>query len=328
MVLRKTGEFERIERLFAPLAAGFPGALDLRDDAALIRPADGCELVVTTDTIVAGVHYVGDEPADLVARKLLRVNLSDLASMGARPLAYTLNIALPDEVGDGWLEAFVDGLAADQREFAVSLAGGDSVSTPGPVTLTVTAFGEVPAGSALQRAGALPGDTVFVSGTIGDGALGLKVLRGALSSLPAAHRQTLIGRYRLPQPRTGLGPRLRGLAHAAIDISDGLAADLGHVADVSGVAACIDAAAVPLSSAGAAALALDPAMRAAVLGGGDDYELLFAAPPAAADAIASLAGELGLPLTAIGRIEAGRGVKILDADGSEVALAATGFRHG
>jgi thiamine-monophosphate kinase len=327
MTSRKTGEFERIERLFAPLAAGFPGALGLTDDAALIRPTDGHELVVTTDTIVAGVHYVGDESPDLVARKLLRMNLSDLASMGARPVAYTLNVALPPDLEDDWLEAFTQGLAVDHAEFGIALAGGDSVSTPGPVTLTVTAFGEVPAGTALRRSGAKAGDIVFISGTVGDGALGLKVQRGQLPALPQAQRDALTARYRLPQPRLACGMRLRGIAHAAIDVSDGLVADLGHIADTSGVAARIDAASVPLSAAASAALALDPALRDTVLSGGDDYELLFTVPPASVGGVAALSQALALPLTAIGAIEPGRGVRVLDADGAEIALAAKGFTH-
>ncbi len=327
MTSRKTGEFERIASFFAPLAADFPGALGLLDDAAVMRPAEGCQFVVTTDTIVAGVHYIGDEPPGLVAQKLLRVNLSDIAAKGARPVAYTLNIALPSEIDDDWLERFTAGLAADQRRFGIALAGGDSVSTPGPVTLTITAIGEVTVGAELRRSGARPGDVVYVTGTIGDGALGLKVLRGGLAGLSEAHRAALTDRYRLPQPRVACGPRLVGLAHGSIDVSDGLVADLGHVAEVSGVAAVVEAASVPLSAAGAAALALDPALRESVLGGGDDYELLFTAPAEAADRIAALAAELGLPITAIGRIESGRGVRVRDAEGADIQLRVTGFTH-
>jgi thiamine-monophosphate kinase len=327
MASRKTGEFERIATFFAPLAAGFPGALGLLDDAAVLRPAEGCQFVVTTDTIVAGVHYIGDEPADLVAQKLLRVNLSDVAAMGAHPVAYTLNIALPPEIEDDWLERFTAGLASDQRRYGIALAGGDSVSTPGPVTLTVTAIGEVAAGAELRRSGARPGDVIYVTGTVGDGALGLKVVRGGLAGLSEADKAALIERYRLPQPRVACGPRLVGLAHAAIDVSDGLIADLGHIADTSGVAAVVEAASVPLSKAAAAALALDPALRDAVLGGGDDYELLFTAPPEAAGRIAALAAEIGLPITAIGRIEAGNGVRVLNAAGAEIALRVAGFTH-
>jgi thiamine-monophosphate kinase len=328
MASRKTGEFERIATFFAPLAAGFPGALGLTDDAAILRPAEGAELVVTTDTIVAGVHYIGDEPPGLVAQKLLRVNLSDLAAKGARPVAYTLNIALPPELEDAWLERFCAGLAADQQRFGIALAGGDSVATPGPVTLTITAFGEIAAGGMLRRSGARPGDRIYVSGTIGDGALGLKVLRGRLAGIAASQRDALVERYRLPQPRVACGARLVGIAHAAMDISDGLVADLGHIADMSGVAAVVEAASVPLSTAAAAAREIDPEMRDAVLGGGDDYELLFTAPPDAASSIAALAAELGLPLTAIGRIEAGRGVRVVDAAGAEIALARAGYTHG
>lgn len=328
MTSSKTGEFERIDRYFAPLAAGFPGALGLTDDAALIRPSEGCELVVTTDTVVAGVHYIGDESPDLVAQKLLRVNLSDLASMGARPVAYTLNVALPASVEDDWLQAFTRGLAADQKEFGIALAGGDSVSTPGPVTLTITAFGEVAIGAALRRSGAQPGDTVYVSGTVGDGALGLRVQRGQLPALSAAHRDALIERYRRPRPRLDCGARLHGIAHAAVDVSDGLAADLGHIAETSGVAAVVEAAAVPLSAAAAAALAQDAALRDAVLGGGDDYELLFTAAPDSTDAVAALSQALALPLTAIGRIEAGRGVRFVDAAGAAIPLAKAGYTHG
>jgi thiamine-monophosphate kinase len=328
MASRKTGEFERIATFFAPLAAGFPGALGLTDDAAILRPAEGAELVVTTDTIVAGVHYIGDEPPGLVAQKLLRVNLSDLAAKGARPVAYTLNIALPPELEDAWLERFCAGLAADQQRFGIALAGGDSVATPGPVTLTITAFGEIAAGGMLRRSGARPGDRIYVSGTIGDGALGLKVLRGRLAGIAASQRDALVERYRLPQPRVACGARLVGIAHAAMDISDGLVADLGHIADMSGVAAVVEAASVPLSTAAAAALEIEPEMRDAVLGGGYDYELLFTAPPDAASSIAALAAELGLPLTAIGRIEAGRGVRVVDAAGAEIALARAGYTHG
>jgi thiamine-monophosphate kinase len=328
MASRKTGEFERIATFFAPLAAGFPGALGLTDDAAILRPAEGAELVVTTDTIVAGVHYIGDEPPGLVAQKLLRVNLSDLAAKGARPVAYTLNIALPPELEDAWLERFCAGLAADQQRFGIALAGGDSVATPGPVTLTITAFGEIAAGGMLRRSGARPGDRIYVSGTIGDGALGLKVLRGRLAGIAASQRDALVERYRLPQPRVACGARLVGIAHAAMDISDGLVADLGHIADMSGVAAVVEAASVPLSTAAAAALEIEPEMRDAVLGGGDDYELLFTAPPDAPTSIAALAAELGLPLTAIGRIEAGRGVRVVDAAGAEIALARAGYTHG
>ena len=239
--------------------------------------------------MVAGVHFLGDEAPGLIAAKLLRVNLSDLAAMGATPLAYTLNLALPDGIGDDWLKAFADGLMADQRAFDISLAGGDSVSTPGPATLTVTAMGSVETGTALRRAGAQAGDIVYVSGTIGDGALGLKLLRGELAGLSEEHADELIGRYRLPRPRIGLGVRLAGLASAAIDISDGLAADLAHILDASATGAEIEAATVPLSAPPQGRWSRDAGCMETILTGGDDYELLFTAAPGYAGRVAALA---------------------------------------
>ena len=324
----RRGEFERIARFFAPLADGFPGAVGLTDDAAVITPPPGRDLAVTTDTMVAGVHFIGDETPGLIAAKLLRINLSDLAAMGAVPLAYMLNMALPGDIDDDWLAAFAEGLAADQSAFDIALAGGDSVSTPGPLTLTATAIGSVETGRVLRRSGARDGDIVYVSGTIGDGALGLKLLRGEMSGLSGAHADELIGRYRLPRPRIGLGVRLSGLASAAIDISDGLAADLTHILDISGTGAEIEAATVPLSDPAAEALGGDAGCMETILTGGDDYELLFTAAPGYAGRIAALAGDLDLPLTPIGRITAGGGLQVMGADGEAMRLARKGWTHG
>ena len=324
---RRTGEFERIARFFAPLAKSFPGALGLLDDAALIASEPDCEHVVTTDTIVSGVHYLGDEPASAIARKLLRVNLSDLAAMGAQPRVYFLNVALPDTVDDAWLEEFADGLDADQTQFGVVLAGGDSVATPGPTTLTLTAIGSVARGQALRRSGAAPGDAIYVSGTVGDGALGLRAARGALAGLSPAHRDSLIGRYRLPEPRLGLGQALVDVATAALDVSDGLVGDLGHIAEASGVACTVHADRVPLSDAATAALAADPALRDPILTGGDDYELLFTAPPARADAVATAADRAGVPVTKIGVVGSGRGVRVLDEAGRAIEFVRPGYVH-
>ncbi|MCK5273223.1 MAG: thiamine-phosphate kinase, partial [Alphaproteobacteria bacterium] len=211
--------------------------------------------------------------------------------------------------------------------FDISLAGGDSVSTPGPVTLTVTAMGSVETGRALRRSGAQAGDIVYVSGTIGDGALGLKLLRGDLAGLEQEHADELIGRYRLPRPRVGLGARLARLASAAIDISDGLAADLTHVLEASGVGAEIEAATVPLSAPAAAALRGDPGLMEAILTGGDDYELLFTAAPGYAGRIAALASDISLPLTPIGRITAGGGLRVMGVDGEAMVFARKGWTH-
>ena len=324
----QSGEFDRIARYFAPLAASDPGAFGLKDDAAVIRPAPGSEIVVTTDTIVAGVHYVGDEPPALNAAKLLRVNLSDLAAMGAAPRAYTLNVALPADIDDRWLAAFADGLAQDQDRFGITLIGGDSVGTTGPVVLSLTAYGEVPAGGAVLRSAAKAGDTVYVSGTIGDGALGLRVVTGALQGLSDADAASLIARYRKPEPRLGLLRRLsRDMPLAAADVSDGLVADLGHIADASGVAIAVRADAVPLSPAAWSALKGDAGLLQTILSGGDDYELAFCAPHDVADTVQAVAKESGIPVTAIGTVEDGAGVRVYEAAGSEIALDRTGFTH-
>jgi thiamine-monophosphate kinase len=319
------GEFERIRRFFAPLAG--PGGLGLVDDAALVDCAPGKRLVVTADAIVAGVHYLPDDSPNLVARKLLRVNLSDLAAMGARPLHYVLTTALPAELGPEWLARFAEGLAEDQRRYGIDLLGGDSVGTRGPAVLSLTAIGEVAAGQEVRRGGARPGDLVWVSGTIGDAFLGLDLLRGAYPDLAPEHRDSLARRFRLPDPRTELGPRLCGIARAMIDVSDGLLADLGHICETSQVAAVVQLDLLPLSLAARAVVERDPGIRVRLAAAGDDYELLFAAPADAAETIAALSLRLGVPVTKIGKIDVGAGVQLLDTDGHRIPLEATGYRH-
>ena len=319
------GEFGRIRAYFAPLAG--PGGLDLMDDAALVACAPGRRLVVTVDAIVAGVHYLPDDPPDLVARKLLRVNLSDLAAMGARPLHYLLTTALPASHGDDWVARFAAGLGEDQRRYGVDLLGGDSVSTPGPATFSLTAIGEVAEGAEIRRSGARPGERIWVSGTIGDAGLGLAVLKGGYATLPAAQRAALAERFRLPEPRVTLGPLLAGVAHAMADVSDGLLADLGHICEASGVAATVAVESLPLSPAAAAAIATAPGARARLAAMGDDYELVFTAPPGADEAGARAAAEAGGPVTAIGTIASGEGVHLVDEAGRPVAVDSTGYRH-
>jgi thiamine-monophosphate kinase len=318
-------EFARIARFFAPLA--LPEALGLLDDVALIAGPPGEQYVLKTDAIVEGVHFLPGDPADQVAQKLLRVNLSDLAAKGARPFGYLLMTALPKTRDEAWLAAFAAGLAADQARFGIGLLGGDSVATPGPTTLAVTALGLIATGRTVLRGGARAGDRVYVSGSLGDAALGLMVAKGGLRGLAPPARDFLLDRFRLPQPRLILGPRLVGLATAMMDISDGLVADLGHICAVSAVGATVEAAALPLSPAARLAVAADPALLAAVLGGGDDYELLFTAPATADAALAALAQELRLPVTAIGRIAAGQGVVVRDAAGAEIAVPVAGYGH-
>jgi thiamine-monophosphate kinase len=315
------GEFEFIARHLRPLATA-RGALALTDDAALLDPSPGRQLVLAKDAMVAGVHFLASDPPGQIAQKLLRVNLSDLAAMGAAPVGYLLALARPREITDDWLAAFCAGLAADNALFGVGLLGGDTVSTSGPLTCSLTAVGEVPAGAALLRGGAEPGDDVWVSGTIGDAALGLQVLQGALDLAEPA-RAFLIERYRLPQPRLALGQALRGIASAAIDISDGLVADLGHILEVSGVGAELRADALPLS---AAARDLPDAGNAA-LAGGDDYELLFTAAPERRAEITALARQLGIPLARIGAVRAGSDLSIRDASGHAIVPPSKGWQH-
>jgi len=295
--MSRSGEFELIRRFLAPLATA-AGAGGLEDDAALIDAPEGRRLVVTTDSMVEGVHFPGDGPPGLIARRLLRTNLSDLAAMAARPEGYLLNLALPGRIDDPWLEGFAAGLAADQEAFGLSLFGGDTVATPGALTLTVTAFGS--AAAPVRRSGARPGDRVFVTGPVGDGHFGLKAVRGELDA------PCLADRYWLPTPRFGAAEG----ASAAADISDGLIADLGHICRASGVGAVIDLDAVPLSPEVAA---LGTRARLEALTGGDDYELVFTARESAA-----------IP---VGRIVAGEGVTVLDAAGEPIPLAQQGYAH-
>lgn len=308
-------EFALIARHFRPLAG--PAGLGLLDDAALYAPPPGQELVLTADAIVAGVHFLPDDPPGLVARKLLRVNLSDIAAKAATPAGYLLTLAAPRGTPDAWFAAFAAGLAADQAEFGVCLFGGDTTATPGPLCLSLTLIGTVPAGRMLRRAGARPGDGIWVSGTIGDGALGLAAATGRLAD-PTGF---LARRYRLPEPRLGIADTR--VASAGMDISDGLVQDLGHLCRAGGLAATIEAARVPLSDAARAA---GPDWLETCLTGGDDYELLLAVPPKAEAALLGTAGPV--PLTRIGRFEAGPPqVTVRGPDGTALRLARGGWSH-
>ena len=325
-------EFELIARYFAPLSRAFPGAYALLDDAAVISPASENELVVKTDTIVGGIDFLPDTPANLVARKGLRVNLSDLAAKGAVARAYLLDLVLPDTIDEAWIAAFAAGLAQDQAEYGVHLIGGDMSSTSGPIVIAVSAFGEAPIGRIIRRGGARPDDTVFVTGTIGDAALGLSVLGAGLPALDAASRAFLVDRYRLPQPRVALGPQLIGIATSGIDVSDGLVADLRHICAVSRLSVVIDARLVPLSPAARVAIADDPQRLATALTGGDDYEILFTAPGRAAVRIGELSRSSGIPITPIGRMAVPSEINqprvvVRDDRGQPLGFASEGWTH-
>ncbi|MCR6632190.1 MAG: thiamine-phosphate kinase [Magnetospirillum sp.] len=313
--------------LFAPLARGFPGALGLTDDVALLSSDEQNETAVTMDSMVAGVHFLPDDPPDLVARKLVRVNLSDLAAKGAKPFAVMLAAAFPVGTELAWIRRFADGLGEDLAYFDVALIGGDTVSTPGPLTLSLTAFGRIAKGRTVLRSGAHPGDRIWLSGTLGDGALGLMAARGQLGDLGDGHIAFLADRYRLPRPRVSLGAALPGVASAGMDVSDGLVQDLGHICRASGVAATVEAATVPLSAAAQAALAADHSLLATILTGGDDYELLFTAPAAATPAIEEWGRRVGEAVTAIGVITEGQGVTVRDQVGHPISLGQGGWRH-
>jgi thiamine-monophosphate kinase len=320
----RPSEFALIAALFAPLADA-PGAFGLTDDAAIVAPPAGHELVITTDALVAGVHFLHDDPPSLIAKKALRVNLSDLAAKGAEAAGYLLALCLPPDADMQWLEAFAHGLKQDQREFGISLYGGDTTSTPGPLTIAITAFGFVPKGRMIRRAGARPDDLVFVSGTIGDGGAGLALLREQ-HDVSHTVRDFLLHRYREPRPRLALGAALRGVASAALDVSDGLLADLGHIAEVSGVRIEIDAHRLPLSAALLAVWddGLDARIRAATAG--DDYEIAFTVSPRHVDSAIKAARD-STSITQIGRVTAGEGVVFLDENGHEIGVKRKGYVH-
>ena len=330
------GEDAVIARYFRPLAAGFPGAFDLKDDAAVITPPEGADLVVTTDALIAGVHFFADDtPAD-IAFKALAVNVSDLAAKAAAPLAYSLALALPRGTSEDWLRGFAEGLRVGQAQFGIALSGGDTTVSPsGPLMIAITAFGTVPRGCMVRRGGARAGDSLYVSGTIGDAALGLKWRRRdedavgryqSAISIPMLH--DLIARYLRPDPRVGLRDALRAHASAAMDVSDGLVIDCGRMCAASGVDAVIEAGKVPLSAAAGAVLNAQSGLLETVITGGDDYEILCAIRPGEEAAFEEAARAAGVAVTRIGAFVKGTGkLTVLAADGRPLALARTGYDH-
>jgi thiamine-monophosphate kinase len=324
-----SGEDALIARYFKPLATD-PGAFNLDDDAAALR-VEGEDIVVTTDAIVEGVHYLPGDPPGSIARKALRVNLSDLAAKGTVPAGFVLTLALRT-VDDDWLKPFALALGEDAASFGCPLLGGDTVSTPGPPMISITAFGRMPRGKMVHRSGAQPGDRVVVTGTIGDAALGLDILKGgavaAALAGDAAAREALIGRYRVPQPRNALAVAVRDHANGAMDVSDGLAGDLTKLCAASGVSAAIDAAGVPLSTAAAGLVARGAASLEMLIAGGDDYEILCTVPEARFEAFEQAARQAGVAVTSIGTIIAGNAApSFLDAQGRELVLTRRSWSH-
>lgn len=325
--MARVGEDELIARHFAPLAG--PGGLGLLDDAALLQPKPGHDLVLTVDAIVAGVHFLPDDPPQSVARKALGVNLSDLAAKGAEPLGFLLTLALPGDWTEAWLEAFCAGLSACAGEARIALLGGDTVGIPGPLAISVTAIGEVPTGRMVHRTGAAPGHTICVTGTIGDAWLGLALATGLPAwgeAMTQEHRRFLLDRYRHPRPRNVLAPALRAHASAAMDVSDGFSGDLAKMLRVSGVAGTVDVERVPLSPAAKAVVAVEPSLREGLLSGGDDYEILACIPLRELDGFLAAAAACGVPAIPVGSTSAGSGLRLREG-GVALDLSPGSFRH-
>ncbi|NVN86504.1 MAG: thiamine-phosphate kinase [Rhodopseudomonas sp.] len=322
-----SGEDSLIVRYFGPLATD-PGAFDLSDDAAILK-SSADDLVVTTDAIVEGVHFLPGDPPDSIARKALRVNLSDLAAKGAEPAGFLLTLALR-AADDQWLAPFARALGEDAVSFRCPLLGGDTVSTPGPLMISVTAFGRTLPGRMVRRSGAEVGDRIVVTGTIGDATLGLDILKGgaAATALDAAACDTLVQRYRVPQPRCALAMAVRDHASAAMDVSDGLAGDLAKLCAVSGLSATIDVGAIPLSPGARSMVEAGAAGIDRLLTGGDDYEILCTVPENRFEPFAAAARLAGIPVTQIGLAVAGTGLpRFRNRRGDDILLKALSYSH-
>jgi thiamine-monophosphate kinase len=321
-----SAEDRLIASVFAPLAT-HPGALGLTDDAAFLAAEPGTDIVLKTDGVIEGVHFFTQDDARDVARKALRVNLSDLAAKGASPRGFLVSLALPANIGMDWLQRFAQGLREDAETYKCPLFGGDTDRTPGPITVSVAMAGVVPQGTMVRRAGARSGDLIFVTGSIGDAALGLHLRKGANWNLSAGQREHLLSRYLLPQPRNALAEAVRTHASASMDVSDGLVGDLTKLCRVSKVAASVDVTRVPLSEAARAAIAADATMRETALTGGDDYEILCTVPPARADSFRAAAQSAGVPVTEIGSIAAGQGARFIEENGEPLTFSKLAFSH-
>jgi thiamine-monophosphate kinase len=323
-----TGEFDLISRYFAPLAG--VGGLELKDDAAIYNLPPGKQLILTTDAIVEGVHFLPNERAGVIAQRLLRTNISDLAAKGARPSGYLLTLALPDARNEDWVSEFAEGLRVDQDKYGILLLGGDTVSTSGPIIASVTALGTVFSSGMVTRGGACVGDDLWVTGNIGDAGLGLLVAQGQVPQLAEKDKIWLSNRFRLPDPPASFGAEIgaSGLVNAAADISDGLIADAGHISSASRVRFRINMASIPLSNPSKQAIrqgfwSLNQAVSA-----GDDYQIVFAASSLQREAIKKVADANSISVTIIGEAVVGEvGVEVLDVDGNPVPLEKTGFQH-
>ena len=324
-----SGEERLIERYFRPLATA-ASAFGLGDDAAALTPPAGSDLILTTDGVIAGVHFLPTDPPQSIGRKALRMNLSDLAAKGATPIGFLLSIALPANTQESWIAAFAEGLGQDISHYGCPLLGGDTDRAPGPLSISITALGALPHGAMVRRATAKPDDVIAVTGTIGDAALGVLIHRDAdlaqqwrLSSAASEH---LRQRYLLPQPRNALAGALRKHASAAMDVSDGLAGDLAKLCRASGLAAEVDVDAVPMSDAARAALSADAKLIERIMTGGDDYEIVLTLPSAQFGAFRTAAESAGVPLSKIGQVTRGQGVRFLH-EGKVLSFAQPSYSH-
>jgi len=323
----RPSEFDLIEKLFVPLAKSHAGAAELKDDCATLSVSQGFDALYSMDTLVEGVHFFKDDPANLIAKKLLRVSLSDVAASGGVPKGYMLALSLPADISYEWLQSFAAGLSDDQIEYNITLLGGDTTSTVGPLTLSLTAVGEVPQGRVIRRSGAVAGDEIFVTGTIGDAAVALKLF-GEIGREAACYKYPdLCDRYVLPQPRTALGPLLAGTASACVDVSDGLLADLGHICDASGVGATVFQADIPVSPTAALILEEHQEYWETIIGGGDDYELLFTAASENREIVQRLSQQARISVTRIGTVVSGERISLLNSEGKQLAIEISGWKH-
>ena len=320
-------EFELVRRYLKPLVLDHEAAACLKDDCAVFGVNSGQEIVISVDTLIADLHFFKNDPPKQIAQKILRVNLSDLASSGAKPKFYFLAMSLPSTIGIEWIEQFCLGLEADQAKFGISLLGGDTTSTPGPLSLTATVIGEVPKGNAIRRGGASEDEDVYLTGVIGDAALALSLIKTKGLDTVSKNFSVLLDRYRLPQPRTVLAPDLRQIASACIDVSDGLAADLEHICKTSGIAADIKMSCLPISETARILLREDIKNWQTIINGGDDFELLFTAQPHFSKAIEKLSKEKKIRINCIGKTKRGSRIRFFDPKGKLFTVKKSGWQH-
>ena len=322
---KKPGEFELIAQYFAPLSG--QGSFNLFDDAALLTPKPNHSLVITQDAIAQDIHFFADDPPYLIAKKALRVNLSDLAAKGATPISFSLALGLANDWSEEWVSEFAKGLAQDCEQFNIDLSGGDTFKTNTGFIISITAIGEIPDGHYTSRLGASEGDAIFVTGTIGDGALGLLARQGKLKQVADDYLNYLTDRYLLPLPRTDFAPLIQEYASASMDISDGLVADLEKLCAASSVGAEIAIDNIPLSPAAKAVIELESDYLGRALTGGDDYEILFAVPQTKLSAFEEALIKFSIPVSQIGEITCEQEVILFDSNGKKINFEKKGYDH-